>query len=139
MNKLGSITALISGIIFGLGLVISGMTDTHKVIGFLDISDWDYDLAFVMMGAISISIVAFYLAKRIKKPIFESKFYLPTNAVIERKIIIGGMIFGIGWGLYGLCPAPAVIALLYGNITIYLFFISMIIGFFVSSKTPWFK
>lgn len=130
--SLSSISALIAGILFGIGLVISGMTDTHKVIGFLDIADWDYDLLFVMVGAIAVSVIPYNIYQRFKKPVFEKEFQIPTNNIITKKLIIGAILFGIGWGLYGLCPAPAVVALLYGNTTIYLFFAAMIAGFYLS-------
>lgn len=131
MKNIRYIIALLCGILFGIGLVISGMTNTHKVIGFLDIMNWDFDLLFVMVGAIAVCLLPFYIAKKGKKPLADSKYYLPTNRIIDSKLISGAILFGIGWGIYGLCPAPAIIALQYGDTSIYLFFIAMLVGFFL--------
>lgn len=110
------------------------MTNTNKVIGFLDIANWDYDLAFVMIGAIAVMFVAYhYVAKR-SAPLFADSFGIPTNTAIDKNLIIGSILFGIGWGLYGLCPGPAIISLLYQQSSIYMFFIFMMIGFLLGNK-----
>lgn len=124
-----NIIALLVGILFGSGLVISGMTDTHKVIGFLDLMNWDYDLMFVMVGAISIALIAFTWSKTRSSTFLGEAFQWPTKTVIDRKLLGGAALFGMGWGLFGLCPAPAIVGLLYGYWPVYLFVLSMLIGF----------
>jgi uncharacterized membrane protein YedE/YeeE len=125
--------ALISGIIFGAGLVISGMTDTNKIIGFLNIFDsFDYDLAFVMGAAVITTTIGFQWMKSWNKPVLAKYFYLPTNNIIDRKLIVGSALFGIGWGLVGYCPAPALISMLYGNYLTIVFVGAMIIGMFIT-------
>ena len=106
MNKLAS---LLSGIIFGFGLVISEMINPAKVLGFLDLfGNWDPSLAFVMIGALVVSSPMFHYIKNNKKPIFAEKFDYSNNKNINSKLIIGSALFGAGWGLGGLCPGPAI-------------------------------
>ena len=106
MNK---VVSLACGIIFGIGLVISEMINPEKVLGFLNIfRDWDPSLAFVMIGALIISTPVFHLFKKNDKPLFSSSFSIPTNKEIDKKLIIGAVFFGSGWGLIGLCPGPAI-------------------------------
>ena len=103
-----SFVALVSGIIFGLGLAVSGMTDTAKVQGFLDLfGNWIPDLMFVMGGALIVSTIAYQIAKKQIRPMLRNSFDLPQNKTIDQKLITGSLIFGVGWGLYGLCPGPA--------------------------------
>ena len=102
------ITALVSGLIFGIGLVISGMTEPAKVIGFLDVAgDWDPTLAFVMGGAIAMHAPLKWFFARREAPLFADRFHLPTATIIDKKLITGAALFGIGWGLAGFCPGPA--------------------------------
>jgi uncharacterized membrane protein YedE/YeeE len=102
------IAALICGFIFGLGLLISGMVQPTKVLGFLDIfGTWDPSLAVVMLAALVISGLGFGLAKRRERPILATQSFLPTKIAIDRPLVIGSALFGIGWGLVGLCPGPA--------------------------------
>jgi len=104
------LTALISGIIFGIGLIVSGMFNPAKVLGFLDIAgQWDPSLIFVMIGAISISFFAFRMAKQREKTLLETPFYLPVNQVVDLRLILGSMLFGVGWGIAGICPGPALV------------------------------
>ena len=106
MNRFCS---LFSGLIFGLGLTISGMTNPEKVINFLNVArSWDPSLAFVMIGAILVSAPFFYLVKNKNKPLFAESFSWPTLKEIDSKLIIGSLLFGIGWGLIGLCPGHAI-------------------------------
>ena len=132
MNKLVS---LVCGIIFGMGLIISEMINPEKVLGFLNIfRDWDPSLAFVMIGALIVSTPIFHLFKNNKKPLFSSTFLIPTNKKIDRKLIIGSILFGAGWGLIGLCPGPAITSLALLNISSIVFVLSMFAGFYIASK-----
>lgn len=127
------IFSLICGIIFGVGLVISGMTNPEKVIGFLDVTgNWDPSLIFVMGGAIAFVAPCFYLLNSKNKPLFESSFQIPTNKNIDRKLIIGSSLFGVGWGMVGLCPGPAISSLAFLQPLSILFVLSMISGFYLS-------
>lgn len=100
------------GLIFGAGLLISGMTDTAKVLGFLDIfGAWDATLVFVMAGAVAVTSVGFALAKRRGAPVFAAQSLWPTRKDIDAPLVAGAVLFGIGWGLVGLCPGPALINL----------------------------
>jgi uncharacterized membrane protein YedE/YeeE len=104
--------ALISGLIFGTGLVISGMTQPTKVLGFLDVfGAWDPTLAFVMGGALAVSLPGFYFARGRSRPLFAAHFRWPTKSEIDAPLIGGAMLFGLGWGLVGLCPGPAIVNL----------------------------
>ena len=132
MNKLAS---LVCGIIFGIGLVISEMINPEKVLGFLNIfRDWDPSLAFVMIGALIISTPIFHLFKKNDKPLFSSNFSITTNKEIDKKLIIGSILFGTGWGLIGLCPGPAITSLALLNISSIIFVLSMFTGFYIASK-----
>lgn len=100
------------GLIFGAGLLISGMTDTGKVLGFLDLfGAWDATLAFVMAGAVAVSSIGFALAKRRGAPTFSAQHLWPTRRDIDTPLVAGAVLFGIGWGLVGLCPGPALVNL----------------------------
>lgn len=122
------ITSFTSGIIFSIGLSISGMTNPGKVKGFLDVfGNWDISLAFVMIGAIGLN---FFTFKKItnKKPLFSDDHFLPTKKDIDRRLILGSSIFGIGWGLLGICPGPGIVNLVTLNSNAILFVISMTSG-----------
>jgi len=108
-----SIIVFLSGLIFGLGLIVSGMTNPAKVIGFLDLfGDWDASLAFVMIGAIAVTSTGFRFVLKREKPLYALSFSLPTRKDIDQPLVYGAILFGVGWGLVGLCPGPAVTALL---------------------------
>ena len=131
MTKLSS---LISGIVFGLGLTISGMVNPEKVLGFLNIFDaWDPSLMFVMIGAIIIFSPLHFIFKRKSRPIFAKNFVLPSNNNIDNNLIIGAIMFGTGWGLAGLCPGPAISAISFLNTSVYLFVIFMFLGFYLGN------
>jgi len=103
------LASLISGILFGAGLAIGGMLDPSKVAGFLDIFGiWDPSLAFVMGGGVIVSGLGYFLAMGRSKPVFADTFLLPLSQAIDRPLVIGSALFGIGWGISGLCPGPAV-------------------------------
>ena len=124
-----SFISLLCGLLFGAGLILSGMADPEKVLGFLDITrDWDPSLLCVMGGAIFIGLIGFYLALCRKKPVLCSKFDLPTKTHPDMKLVIGSLIFGVGWGLVGICPGPSLILLASGVHGGLLFFVAMIIG-----------
>jgi len=123
------IFAGLSGIIFGLGLILSGMTNPAKVKGFLDITGlWDPSLAFVMSGAILVAIFAFALAKKRGKTVLGENITLPDNKQIDRELVIGALVFGIGWGLSGYCPGPAITSLVTAGIQPLVFTIGMLAG-----------
>ena len=109
--------ALLSGLLFGIGLIVSGMANPAKVIGFLDITRvWDPSLAFVMGGAISVGFFAFRIAARRKRPLCGDKMHLPTANHIDKRLVGGALLFGIGWGLAGICPGPG-LGLLGGGVS----------------------
>jgi len=117
-----SFVALFSGTLFGLGLVISGMTQPQKVIGFLDLfGDWNPALAFVMGGAIAIHSLGFVFSKRMSSPLFHQTFHLPPKLMIDSKLIWGAVFFGLGWGIAGYCPGPAITSLIAFNMDIVIF------------------
>ena len=123
--------ALLSGLLFGMGLSLAGMTDPAKVQGFLDITgDWLPDLAFVMGGALLITVTLTPLILRRHAPLLASQFNLPTLQSIDRRLISGSAIFGVGWGLSGYCPGPALVSVIYGYNTTLVFGIAMIAGMF---------
>ncbi|MDO9421029.1 MAG: YeeE/YedE family protein [Herminiimonas sp.] len=121
--------AFIAGLIFGLGLILSGMADPSKVLNFLDLSgDWDPSLAFVMGGAICVGVIAFHFAKKRQKSLLGDAMSLPTNTRIDRRLVLGSLVFGIGWGLAGYCPGPALVSLSSGNSKNIIFVIAMLAG-----------
>lgn len=131
-----NIVSLIAGLLFALGLVVSGMTQPAKVIGFLDITGkWDPSLAFVMGGALMVTLIAFALAPRTgKRPWFAEKFELPTRKDIDIKLIGGAALFGIGWGLAGYCPGPAFASLYAGGLDIVIFMAALICGMYLATR-----
>lgn len=121
------------GLIFGLGLVVSGMFDPAKVLNFLDIAaiptgTWDPSLAFVMAGAIAVTFVGFQIVSKRRQPIFGERFHLPTAKELDTRVIAGPAIFGVGWGLAGFCPGPAFTALGGGTSLAVIFMVSMLTG-----------
>ena len=131
MTKLSS---LISGIIFGIGLTISGMVNPEKVLGFLNIFDsWDPSLMLVMIGAILIFSPLHFYFKGKSKPILAKNFIITSNKDIDKNLIIGAIMFGAGWGLVGLCPGPAISAISFLNTSVYLFVLFMFLGFYLGN------
>jgi len=105
------VAALLSGLVFGAGLILSGMTDPGKVIGFLDLAGrWDPSLAFVMGGAILVGVFAFALARRRGRAFLGGAMHLPQRRDIDARLVAGSVVFGIGWGLAGFCPGPALVS-----------------------------
>ena len=123
------LSALITGLLFGLGLILSGMTDPSKVIGFLDLTgNWDPSLAFVMGGAILVGLVAFRFAANRSQALLGDAMRIPTARHIDRRLVLGGLTFGVGWGLAGYCPGPAVASLASGGTKPLLFVAAMLVG-----------
>lgn len=121
--------ALLCGLIFGAGLAISGMTNTFRVQGFLDIAGaWDPTLAFVMGAGLLVTFIGYKLVLRQQTPLFESSFSLPTRTDIDKPLWIGAALFGVGWGLVGYCPGPAVAGLSYGYMPTLIFVPTMVVG-----------
>jgi uncharacterized membrane protein YedE/YeeE len=117
------------GLVFGAGLLISGMTQTGKVLGFLDIfGAWDATLAFVMAGAVAVSSIGFVLARRRGTPVFAAQSLWPTRKDIDAPLVIGATLFGIGWGLVGLCPGPALVNLAGLSVPVIVFVAAMAAG-----------
>lgn len=120
---------LIVGLLFGAGLVVSGMANPAKVLNFLDLfGSWDPSLAFVMGGAVIVAFIGFRLVFRRAKPILSQTFHLPTRRDIDARVVVGPAIFGIGWGLGGFCPGPALAALGFGATGTLAFVPAMVLG-----------
>jgi uncharacterized protein len=123
------IASFVCGLIFGIGLLVSGMTDPNKVLGFLDLfGAWDATLAFVMAGAVAVSSAGFALARRRGTPQLAAKHLWPTRSDIDTPLVAGSALFGIGWGLVGLCPGPALVNLAGLSLPVIAFVAAMAIG-----------
>jgi uncharacterized protein len=126
MDKL---IAVVSGILFGAGVTISGMVNPMKVLNFLDIAGtWDPSLAFVMAGGLVVTLIGYQLIFKRSEPLFASSFKLPTIRRVDAKLILGSACFGLGWGLSGLCPGPAIASIAFGRSETYLFLVAMAAG-----------
>ena len=126
------LTEFVVGLIFGIGLILSGMTDPSKVIGFLDLAgSWDPSLAFVMGGAILVGVFAFAFGKRRTTSFLRGALYLPKSTAIDKRLVIGGLAFGAGWGLAGFCPGPALVSLGAGQPKAAVFVLAMLAGMLV--------
>ena len=123
------LSVFFSGLLFGGGLIVSGMINPAKVIGFLDLfGQWDPSLAFVMAGAVAVTFIGFRFVLRRDRPYFAPSFSLPSSTDIDAPLLFGPALFGIGWGLVGLCPGPAIAALVASPQTTWVFFVSMVMG-----------
>lgn len=124
-----SLVSYIVGLIFALGLGISGMTQTHVVKGFLDIfGEWNYALLGVMGGAVMTHGLFYFLMKHRESPLLDTKFHLPTRRDLDKRLILGAALFGIGWGWGGICPGPGIVGLTSGDLRFVWFIGSMLIG-----------
>ncbi|MES2324291.1 MAG: DUF6691 family protein [Pseudomonadota bacterium] len=124
-----TIMALLVGLLFGIGLIVSGMTDPSKVLGFLDLAgQWDPSLALVMGGAILVALPAFHIAGRRERSLLGAAVRLPAAARIDRRLVLGGLTFGAGWGLAGYCPGPALASLASGAAEPLVFSAAMLAG-----------
>lgn len=123
------LVSLVAGVVFGLGLAVAEMTNPLKVLDFLDLAgNWDPSLAFVMGGAVLVTLVAFRFVLRRPVPLYGERFHLPTLTQLDRKLLGGAALFGIGWGLAGYCPGPALATILSGNSETWLFVPAMLVG-----------
>lgn len=131
MTKL--ISPLLIGIVFGLGIAISGMANPAKVLNFFDIAGtWDPSLLLVMFSAMFTAMIGYYLVFKRPAPVFEEKFSVPTNRVIDTKLVVGSAAFGIGWGITGFCPGGAIPAIGTGRTEVFVFMAAMIAGIVVA-------
>jgi uncharacterized membrane protein YedE/YeeE len=127
-----NIITLLAGLIFGLGLIISGMTNPAKVIGFLDIAGlWDPSLMFVMLGGIAVAFVGFKFVQNKSQTIFDDAIHLPGTTHISKELVIGSLLFGAGWGLAGFCPGPALVAMGAGYKEAFIFVMAMMVGMYI--------
>lgn len=123
------LTEFLVGLIFGLGLILSGMTDPAKVLGFLDLfGSWDPSLAFVMGGAIAVGLFAFAIAKKRTQSLLGDAMHLPKTTQIDKRLIVGSLVFGAGWGLAGFCPGPALVTMASGETKALVFVAAMLGG-----------
>ena len=126
---MGKLTAFIAGLIFGLGLLLAGMANPAKVLGFLDLAGaWDPSLALVMAAAIGVAVLPLTWAKRRSHSLLDAPMQLPVKRELDRRLIGGSLLFGIGWGIAGICPGPAVAILLTGHWQVLLFVAAMLLG-----------
>jgi uncharacterized membrane protein YedE/YeeE len=133
----GSLAALVAGLLFGLGLAISGMMDPARVIGFLDVAGrWNPSLAFVLAGAVLVSAAGYALVRRLSHPLFAPKFEIPRRTDIDARLVGGAALFGIGWGLSGFCPGPALASLALGLPASLVFVAAMALGMALARLLP---
>lgn len=123
------------GLIFAIGLAVAGMTQPQKVITFLDPWNWDPSLMFVMVGAIAVHLAAYTLIKKRHSPLLDTKWHIPTRRDVTPRLILGSALFGVGWGLAGFCPGPALASLSTGDARTILFVGAMLFGMLLFKKT----
>jgi len=123
------LAALFAGLVFGIGLIVSGMADPAKVLGFLDLAGaWDPSLALVMAGAVAVGLVAFAVAGRRTTSLLGAEMQLPTARHVDRRLVVGSLLFGAGWGIAGFCPGPGLVALGMGEFKALVFVAAMLVG-----------
>lgn len=131
-------TSLLAGLVFGLGLILSGMANPAKVLGFLDLfGRWDPSLGLVMGGAVAVSALAFFIARRRSASLLGAALKLPLARQIDRRLVIGSVLFGIGWGVAGFCPGPALVALGMGQAKALVFVAAMLAGMGLFELLEW--
>lgn len=124
-----ALVSLLAGLVFGLGLLVSGMANPEKVLGFLDLAGpWDPSLALVMVGAIAVGVIAFRIAGSRKLTLLGVEFRIPNKTDIDKRLVIGSLLFGAGWGLAGFCPGPALVAMGAGEHKAVVFVVAMLVG-----------
>lgn len=129
------VAAAVSGVVFAVGLFVSGMTDPRRVVGFLDVTGkWDPTLGFVMAGAVAVYLVAQKLILRRRRPLADSEFHVPVNRRITPSLLVGSALFGAGWGLAGYCPGPALVSLAGLHENVLIFVAAMIAGMFAHQR-----
>lgn len=124
------VVTLLAGLLFGSGLALSGMLDPARVLGFLDLASghWDASLLFVLGGALLVAVPAVQLQRRLARPLLDSQFHLPATTPVDHRLVLGALLFGLGWGLAGLCPGPALAGLELGIAKVYGFVAAMVVG-----------
>jgi uncharacterized membrane protein YedE/YeeE len=134
-KHLGLYSQFAIGVLFGWGLIISGMSNPQKIIGFLDLAgNWDPSLIFVMLGAVLVGLAGFYLANKRSEAFFGGILHMPTRRDITKPLVIGSLIFGAGWGIAGFCPGPALVALGAGHLKALVFVIAMLAGMVICER-----
>lgn len=130
------LTALGSGALFGFGLSLSGMVDPARVLGFLDLASghWDPSLMFVLGGAVIVAVPGVILQRRLGRPLFDESFHLPQKTTIDGRLVGGSALFGVGWGLAGFCPGPALSALSLGLVPVLVFVLAMAVGMILHDR-----
>jgi hypothetical protein len=129
------LSALLAGLIFGVGLSLSEMTDRHRVLGFLDVTgDWDPTLLFVMGGAVLVTLITFRFVLRRSGPVLEQQFHLPSKKDVDPPVIIGAALFGMGWGVAGYCPGPALASLTALTLNPFVFCLALIAGSLLAKR-----
>ena len=135
-----NLSSLLAGLVFGLGLIVSGMANPAKVIGFLDLAGrWDPSLALVMAGAIAVGAIAFAIARTRTASLLDAPMKLPSEQRIDRRLLAGALVFGVGWGIAGFCPGPALVAIGMGSAKALVFVVAMLAGmgiFQIAEKRP---
>jgi uncharacterized protein len=130
------VVALLAGLVFALGLGVSGMTNPEKILGFLDLAGpWDPSLAFVMIGAITVHAGATRWARRASRPLWSSRFLLATRTELDPPLVVGASLFGLGWGTVGYCPGPAIVDLAAPSSSLVTFVVAMVAGTFLYRRT----
>lgn len=126
---MATVFSLLAGVVFGIGLIISGMANPEKVLGFLDLAgNWDPSLAFVMAGAIAVGAIAFTFARKRTVSLLGLQMKMPTATQLDRRLVGGSLMFGVGWGVAGFCPGPALVALGAGEVKAGVFVVAMLVG-----------
>jgi uncharacterized membrane protein YedE/YeeE len=134
-SRARELSALLSGALFGVGLLISGMTQPSKVLGFLDIfGAWDASLMFVMVGAIAVHFTAYRAIRGRPAPMFATKFTVPSRRDLDAKLLLGAALFGVGWGLGGYCPGPSLVSLIGGGLGAIVFVVAMLAGILATGR-----
>ncbi|MCA9535106.1 MAG: YeeE/YedE family protein [Myxococcales bacterium] len=124
------VAALLCGVLFAAGLMVSGMTDPARVVGFLDVQAWDPTLMFVMGGALLVTTPTFFFAKRQTQPVLDAAFRVPVKTEVDRRLVAGAALFGAGWGLSGLCPGPALVSVATARLELVAFALTMVVCLF---------